>query len=155
MREHGTALGWFFVPMTIAMIFSRVGAMRRLSAFPPRWLATGGLIGSSLALAACSSQRGPAIAALAGVMLGVGNSMMYPVISAWLGRGSSPAERPGVQALTSTGFYVGVYLMPWPETYLIEAGGYGLAQVTIGLLGVTLGLALGLARNLDTAGQPA
>jgi predicted MFS family arabinose efflux permease len=153
LREHGTALGWFFVPMTMAMIYSRVGAMRRLSALPPRLLATGGLIASSLALVVCSYQRGPAVAALAGAMLGAGNSMMYPVISAWLGRGAAPAERPGVQALTSTGFYVGVYLTPWPETYLIELGGYGLAQVVMGVLGTALGIALALASRLDRAGS--
>jgi predicted MFS family arabinose efflux permease len=151
LREYGTGLGWFFVPMTIAMIFSRVGAMRRLSALPPRHLAVGGLIGSSLALMVCAYQRGPAVAALAGVMLGAGNSMMYPVISAWLGRGAAPPDRPGVQALTSTGFYVGVYLTPWPETYLIEIGSYGLAQIVIGLIGLGLAVALALASGLDRA----
>jgi predicted MFS family arabinose efflux permease len=127
--------------------------MRRLSVLPPRLLATGGLIASSLALVVCAYQRGPAVAALAGVMLGAGNSMMYPVISAWLGRGAAPAERPGVQALTSTGFYVGVYLTPWPETYLIELGGYGLAQVVMGVLGTALGIALAFASRLDRSGS--
>jgi predicted MFS family arabinose efflux permease len=154
LREHGTALGWFFVPMTLAMIFSRVGAMRRLSSYPPRYLAAGGLIGSSLALLVCSYQRGPAVAALAGFLLGAGNSMMYPVISAWLGRGATAMERPGVQALTSTGFYVGVYLTPWPETYLIELGSYGLAQIVIGLIGIALGIALAMAPGLDRASAP-
>ena len=148
LREWGTSLGWFFIPMTIAMIFSRLGAMRRLSAFPPRLLSSAGLIGSSLALIVCAYQRGPLFVAIAGIMLGVGNSMMYPVISAWLGRGAGPAERPGVQALASTGFYVGVYLMPWPETYLIEAGGYGLAQIFMGVVGIMLGIAIFLSPRL-------
>ena len=148
LREWGTALGWFFVPMTIAMIFSRIGAMRRLSALPPRLLSSAGLIGSSLALIVCAYQRGPLFAAMAGIMLGIGNSMMYPVISAWLGRGAGPADRPGVQALASTGFYAGVYLTPWPETYLIAAGGYSFAQIFMGLVGIMFGIAIFLSPRL-------
>ena len=141
--EHaGTRLGWFFVPMTMAMIFSRVGAMRRLSAFHPRLLAAGGLVVSSLSLLVAAWNIGPGFAIVAGLLLGMGNSMMYPVISAWMARGCAPAQRGGVQAIAATAFYGGIYATPWPETFIVAGWGYAMTQAVLGVVGVAMSLAL-------------
>ncbi len=137
--EHaGTALGWFFIPVTFAMIFSRVGAMRKLSAYHPRYLAGGGLLLTSVALAVAAWSASPGFALAAGLLLGTGNSMMYPVISAWMGRLCAPAQRGGVQAIAATAFYGGIYATPWPETYLVAAFGYSVTQAVLGGIGVAM-----------------
>jgi MFS family permease len=141
--EHaGTALGWFFIPLTFAMVFSRVGAMRKLSAYHPRLLATGGLLMTSIALVVAAWSASPAFALMAGLLLGMGNSMMYPVISAWMGRGCPPAQRGGVQAIAATAFYGGIYATPWPETYMVAGFGYSATQALLGLIGVAMAAAL-------------
>ncbi len=141
--EHaGTPLGWFFIPVTFAMIFSRVGAMRKLSVYHPRYLAGGGLLLTSLALGVAAWSAGPTFAVVAGLLLGTGNSMMYPVISAWMARLCAPAQRGGVQAIAATAFYGGIYATPWPETYLVAGFGYSVTQAILGAIGVGMAVLL-------------
>ena len=147
--EHaGTPLGWFFVPLTLAMIFSRVGAMRKLSMFHPRYLAAGGLVVTSVSLLVAAWNSGPAFALVAGLLLGMGNSMMYPVISAWMARGCPPAQRGGVQAIAATAFYGGIYTTPWPETFIVAGWGYPATQAVLGAIGVAMSLVL-LASRIE------
>ena len=141
--EHaGTPLGWFFIPVTFAMVFCRVGAMRKLSAYHPRYLAGGGLFMTSVSLAMAAWSMSPALAVAAGLLLGAGNSMMYPVISAWMGRLCLPAHRGGVQAIAGTAFYGGIYATPWPETYLVAAFSYSATQAVLGVIGVAMAAAI-------------
>ena len=141
--EHaGTALGWFFIPVTFAMAFSRVGAMRKLSAYHPRLLAGGGLLLTSFSLVFAAWSASPGFALAAGLLLGTGNSMMYPVISAWMGRLCAPAQRGGVQAIAATAFYGGIYATPWPETYLVAGFGYSVTQAVLGAIGVAMAAAI-------------
>ena len=137
--EHaGTALGWFFIPVTFAMVFSRVGAMRKLSQYHPRLLAGGGLLLTSVSLGVAAWSASPGFALAAGLLLGTGNSMMYPVISAWMGRLCAPAQRGGVQAIAATAFYGGIYATPWPETYMVASFGYSLTQAVLSAIGVAM-----------------
>ena len=141
--EHaGTALGWFFIPVTFAMVFSRVGAMRKLSQYHPRLLAGGGLLLTSFSLVFAAWSASPGVAVVAGLLLGTGNSMMYPVISAWMGRLCAPAQRGGVQAIAATAFYGGIYATPWPETYLVAGFGYSATQTVLGVIGVAMAAAI-------------
>ena len=72
----------------------------------------------------------------------MGNSMMYPVISAWMARGCAPAQRGGVQAIAATAFYGGIYATPWPETFIVAGWGYAMTQAVLGVVGVAMSLAL-------------
>ncbi len=141
--EHaGTALGWFFIPVTFAMVFSRVGAMRKLSQYHPRLLAGGGLLLTSVSLGVAAWSASPGFALAAGLLLGTGNSMMYPVISAWMGRLCAPAQRGGVQAIAATAFYGGIYATPWAETYMVASFGYSLTQAVLSAIGVAMAAAI-------------
>jgi MFS family permease len=148
LREQGITLGWFFIPMTAVMIGCRVGAMRRLSALHPRTLAASGLItgGLSLAAASAATLAGPWMVVLAGALLGYGNSMMFPIMSAWLGRWANPTEGPGVQAIVSTAFYFGIYWTPSPIAGVIEFAGYSGAEWLLAISGLVLGVWLIVSR---------
>jgi hypothetical protein len=142
LQEHAIALGWFFIPMTLAMVLCRVGAMRKLSALHPRTLAAGGLAGCSLSLLAIAFAEGPALVALSGILLGLGNSMMYPVMSAWLGKWAGKHDGGGVQAIVASAFYIGIYWLPWPQTWLIERFAFSGAALMIAAAGFAGALAL-------------
>ena len=149
--EHaGTALGWFFIPVTFAMVFSRVGAMRKLAQYHPRLLAGGGLLLTSVSLGVAAWSASPGFALAAGLLLGTGNSMMYPVISAWMGRLCAPAQRGGVQAIAATAFYGGIYATPWPETYLVATYGFSVTQAVLSAIGVAMA-ALIVGSKLESA----
>ncbi len=147
LAEHGTALGFFFVPMTIATVSSRIGAMRFLAGFHPRNLAGGGLAVSGLALIVAAWEPTAALAVASGLLLGFGNSMIYPVVSAWMGRNAPAHRRSGVQAIAATAFYSGIYATPWPETYLVAAFGFSVTQMVLGLAGLVVALAIIGART--------
>ena len=147
MRGEHIPLGWFFIPMTITMVGCRVGAMRRLSALHPRYLMASGLITGGLSLLA-AAYAGQWMAALAGALLGYGNSMMFPIMSAWLGRRASAADGPGVQSIVSTGFYFGIYWAPLPLAAVIDTYGYSGAEFLLAVLGAAIAAAL-LASRVD------
>ncbi len=149
LHEQNISLGFFFIPMTIATVGSRVGAMRFLGGFTPRQLASGGLAVSGLSLIVAAMASGPLLTVVAGTLLGLGNSMVYPVISAWMGKGAAAHARPGVQALAATSFYMGVYATPFPETYLVAWFGYTTTEIILGGAGICVALALILGYDKD------
>jgi hypothetical protein len=149
LHAQDISLGYFFVPMTIATVSSRVGAMRYLGGFRPRQLASGGLAVSGLSLLVAALATGPLLTVVAGTLLGLGNSMIYPVISAWMGKGAAERARPGVQAIAATSFYMGVYATPFPETYLVAWFGFATTEVILGLAGIAVAVALILGRDAD------
>ena len=145
LTSYDIMLGWFFIPMTIAMVLCRVGAMRKLSALHPRALAASGLVGCSLSLLAIAFATGPALVAVSGVFLGLGNSMMYPVMSAWLGRFAGRKDGGGVQAIVASAFYIGIYWAPWPQSGLIEQYGFYGASLVMAAAGFLGALALAVS----------
>jgi MFS family permease len=146
LAGKNVALVWFFLPATLAMVACRVIAMRWLSKVHPRHLAAWGLVGCSLSLVAMAYAAGPAVLAVSGVFLGLGNSMMYPVASAWLGRFAARRDGGAVQAIVATAFYVGIYWTPWPQTFLIARYQYFGAALIMAAIGILGALALWASR---------
>lgn len=142
MQHRGIALAAFFIPSTIALVLSRVGAMRRLQVFHPRFLVAGGLIVSAIGLGCAALAGGVGMAMVAGFLLGAGNSVLFPVISAWVSLGLAPNERAGPQALTSCFFYLGIYATPLPQTFMVQAWGYGVTELILAALGIAVALVL-------------
>jgi hypothetical protein len=82
------------------------------------------------------------MAALAGAALGVGNSVMYPVLSSWMSYGLGPTQRAGVQALAATAFYFGIYAAPFPQSWLIGWIGYASTQLWLAGVCTLVGLVM-------------
>ena len=147
LKAHGVPLGVFFIPSTAAMLSSRFLAMRRLEAVHPRFLVAGGLFLSAAGLVCVALTRSWPLAMIAGLALGSGNSVMFPVVAAWMARGAPNAERAGTQAIASTSFYFGIYATPFAQTFLVEAWGFGAAEAILAALACVVAVILLSSRS--------
>jgi MFS family permease len=135
--SRGVALAIFFVPSTIATGMTRVagGIFQR---FQPRTLVASGVALMAFGLALISLSSSLAVIVAGSVAFGLGSSVIYPVVSAWLGQGIEPARRAGPQAVGAACFYMGLYGMPFPLAFLVAPAGY----LTTSLLLAGFGLAV-------------
>ena len=124
LQARAITLAAFFVPSAVGMVIVRFIAMRWLSAMRPPKLVMASLAIYALSFVLIAVARDPFVMGLAGVAFGVGNAIMYPVVSAWLGEGLAPHERAGPQAIGTATFYLGIYATPLVQTYMIGAWGF-------------------------------
>jgi MFS family permease len=135
---RGVALAIFFVPSTIATGLTRV-AGSVFQRFQPRTLVASGLALMAVGLALIALSSSLAIIVAGSVAFGLGSSVVYPVVSAWLGQGIEPARRAGPQAVGAACFYMGLYGMPFPLAFLVAPAGYFTTSLL--LAGFGLGVA--------------
>ncbi len=128
LQLRAIALAAFFIPSSIALIAMRFIAMRILSKYSPRVLVTASLLTYGLGFLLIVLAKGSILMALGGIFYGIGNSIMFPVVSAWVGSGFEPQDRAGPQAVNTASFYTAIYALPWPQTFVIGAWGYGAAE---------------------------
>ena len=146
MQHRGIALAAFFIPSTVALVISRMGAMRRLQVVPPRYLVASGLVLCAIGLGCAAYATAAPMAMVAGFLLGAGNSVLFPVISAWVSQGLAPTERAGPQAITSCAFYLGIYATPLAQTFMVQAWGYGTTEVILASIGIVVAAVLVVPR---------
>lgn len=140
---RGVALAIFFVPSTIATGLTRV-AGSVFQRFQPRTLVASGLalMACGLALVAMSSSL--AIIIAGSVAFGLGSSVIYPVVSAWLGQGIEPTRRAGPQAVGAACFYMGLYGMPFPLAFVVAPAGYLSTSLLLAGFGLAVACLLAL-----------
>ena len=128
MQERAILLGAFFIPSSISLVAMRLGAiwiMRRLN---PRVLVTLSLVTYGIGFVFMALAQGYVAMIVGGIFFGIGNSVMFPVISAWVGENVEPSRRAAPQAVSNASFYVGIYALPLPQAYLIGHFGYAAAE---------------------------
>jgi MFS family permease len=135
MEARAIPLAAFFTASTFSMFASRFLAMRRFERADRRALVAAGLGLMSLGfvLMAASGVSWPVV--IAGVTFGTGYSLVYPVLSAWMSEGRAPDARAGPQALLNTAFNIGLFVMPYPMSLVIETWGYTTAMLGLAALG--------------------
>ena len=139
LLSRGIALALFFVPSTVATGLTRMSGnlFQRVS---PRLLVASGLSLMAVGLGIIAASSALALIMSGAIAFGLGSSVIYPVVSAWLGQGIEPARRAGPQAVGAACFYFGLYGMPFPLAFLVEPAGY----VTTSLLLMAFALAIAL-----------
>lgn len=139
--ERGVALALFFIPSTIATGLTRVSGSF-FQRFQPRALVACGvsLMAFGLSVLALTSDVLPVIGGA--LAFGLGSSVIYPVVSAWLSQGIAPERRAGAQAVGAACFYLGLYGSPFPVAFLVEPAGYQATSLTLGLLAVIVAVLL-------------
>ncbi len=128
LQQRAIALAAFFIPSSIALIAIRFVGIRTLSRYSPRILVTASLVIYALGYLLIVLADGPALMIAGGILYGIGNSLMFPVVSAWVGEGFEPRDRAGPQAVNTASFYTAIYALPWPQTFIIGAWGYAAAE---------------------------
>jgi hypothetical protein len=135
IHERGLSLGAFFLPSTLALLGGRFGGMRVLGSMHPRHLVNIGLFLSALGLGLVAYAHDLASVAVAGLLFGAGNSILYPVACSWITQGIAASERGGPIALATTAFYFGLYAMPFPQTFAIASFGYHITEISLAVIG--------------------
>ncbi len=142
LHARAITLAAFFVPSSIGMVAVRFIAMRWLSAMRPPKLVMTSLAVYALSFVLIAVARDAFVMGLAGVAFGVGNAIMFPVVSAWLGEGLAPNERAGPQAIGTATFYMGIYATPLLQTFMIGAWGFYATEMIFAALAALVALLL-------------
>ncbi len=128
LHQRNFALAAFFVPSSIALIAIRFVGMRALARFSPRILVTAGLFSYGLGYLLIVLAQDSMVMGVGAAFFGFGNSVMFPVVSAWVVEGLEPRDRAGPQAVNTASFYTAIYALPWPQAFIIGAWGYAAAE---------------------------
>jgi MFS family permease len=145
--SRGLSLALFFVPSTLATALSRVSG-NMFQKFQPRLLVSVGVAMMSVGLSALAASSALGVIVIGSVLFGLGSSVLYPVVSAWLAQGIEPEKRAGSQAVGSAAFYLGLHGMPLPLAFLVEPAGYALTTYLLALAGLLVAGALILRGQL-------
>ena len=138
---RGLSLALFFVPSTLATALSRVSG-NMFQKFQPRFLVSVGVAMMSVGLSAIAASSALGVIVVGSVLFGLGSSVLYPVVSAWLAQGTEPEKRAGSQAVGSACFYLGLHGMPLPLAFLVEPAGYAVTTYILALAGLVVAGAL-------------
>jgi MFS family permease len=142
LEAKALPLGAFFIASTAAMFASRVLAMRRMETVDRHLLVGAGFVLQAASFAGIAIARGSWLVVLAGVLFGMGYSVVYPLLSAWMSDGLAANERVGPQGLLNTVHGLGLFAMPFPLTYLIAAMGYNATLLCLAGLAIVSAFAL-------------
>ena len=142
LHEKPLAIAWFFVASTGAMFTTRFLGLNHFGRFDLRVIVAAGLILMGLGFSIVALGTLAVHIALGGLVFGVGYSVVYPVLSAWISEGLPAGERSGPQALFNAAFNAGLLLMPLPVSYLVGWFGYSGALLSLAALGWAMAAAL-------------
>jgi MFS family permease len=145
LEAKALPIGAFFIASTAAMLAGRLLAMRRMEAIDRHLLVGGGFVLEAIAFTAIALAGGSWLIIVAGVLFGMGYSVIYPILSAWMSDGLEPNERVGPQGLLNSIFCLGMFAMPFPQTYLIEAIGYNATLICLAGMAIICAAALTVA----------
>jgi MFS family permease len=142
LEAKALPIGAFFLASTTTLFASRFLAMGAFEALDRRVLVAAGFVSQSAGFALLALAGQSWLIVISGILFGMGYSVVYPVLSAWMSEGVDPAERAGPQALLNTAFNIGIFLMPYPQALLIGVIGYGGAAMVLAALALASAAAM-------------
>ena len=145
MLERGLSIGGFFTSFTLSIFVVRLGLLGPLETIDRRLVVAGGgiVLGLGLTLAALATNLPMAIAA--GAVFGLGHSIGFPVLSAWICDGVPPEARATPLALFNATFFAAIYLVALPASLAIARFGYPPVMIATASTGLVLAVFLVVA----------
>lgn len=145
MLERGLSIGGFFTSFTLSIFVVRLGLLGPLETIDRRLVVAGGgiVLGLGLTLAALAWNLPMAIAA--GAVFGLGHSIGFPVLSAWICDGVPPEARATPLALFNATFFAAIYLVALPASLAIARFGYPPVMIATASTGLVLAVFLVVA----------
>lgn len=138
MLERGLTVGAFFTAFTVSIFGVRLGLLGLVENIDRRLVIAGGAaaLASGIAMAAFATTMPMVVAA--GLVFGLGHSIGFPVISAWVCDGTPPEQRATPLALFNATFFAAITFVALPASLAIDRFGYVPAMLAISVSGLTL-----------------
>lgn len=138
MLERGLTVGAFFTAFTASIFAVRLGLLGLVENIDRRLVVAGGAaaLATGITLAALATTMPMVIAA--GLVFGLGHSIGFPVISAWVCDGTPPEQRATPLALFNATFFAAITFVALPASVGIGHFGYVPVMVSIAVLGLAL-----------------
>lgn len=143
--ERGLTVGYFFSAFTASLFLSRLGLLGLIENVDRRLVVAGGALTLSTGLALAAFATNGWMTAASGFVFGLGHSVGFPVISAWLCDDTPPEKRAVPMALFNATFFAAINFIALPASVAIGALGYGPALLATSTLGVALSIILTVA----------
>mgnify|MGYP001168776477 CR=1 FL=1 len=140
--ERGVIVGAFFTAFTISIFAVRFGGLALIENVDRRLVVAGGavLLGGGLAMAAFA--QGLTGVAAAGLVFGLGHSIGFPVLSAWICDGTPPEQRATPMAVFNATFFAAMTVVALPSSVAIGRFGYVPVMVALSASGLVLAAVL-------------
>ncbi len=138
MLERGLTVGAFFTAFTLSIFGVRLGLLGLIENVDRRLVVAGGAVILAIGLLLAAFARDASFAVAAGVVFGLGHSIGFPVISAWICDGTPPEKRAIPLALFNATFFAAITFVALPASLAIGRFGYVPVMVVIAGTGFLL-----------------
>lgn len=111
--QHHFPIGFFFLPMSLALFGSRFGLLAALEGISNHILVgcSFGLIAFAFGLILAAHNSSSLI--FSGIFFGVGYSLGFPILSVWVSDILDISKRPAAMSLFNAIFYCGIFTIPF------------------------------------------
>ena len=138
--ERGIVVGTFFTAFTISIFAVRFGGLALIENIDRRLVVAGGAVLLAAGLVLVALAQTVTSVAVAGLVFGLGHSIGFPVLSAWICDGTPPEQRATPMAVFNATFFAAMTVIALPASLAI--GQFGYVPVMISLSVSSLGLTL-------------
>jgi MFS family permease len=142
LQARGLPLAAFFIASTTTLLAGRTMIVKRVAGLDRRALIGLGFLFEGVSFSVMTAAHVWWLISLGGIFFGIGYSVVYPLISAWMSEGIEPNARAGPQGLMNMVLSLGIFLMPYPVTLIIQGFGYTGALGSLAALALTAALVL-------------
>ncbi|HRE16884.1 MAG TPA: MFS transporter [Rhodocyclaceae bacterium] len=125
------ALACFFTVFPVTAFLSRFFLLAWIQAWPRHKTLGWGFAMMAMAYALITTIDHPIIIAATAVLFGLGSSVSYPILSAWVSEQFTHGNKASPIAVFNTLFNFGLFLTPLCGGYLIALGGYNFALLVL------------------------
>jgi predicted MFS family arabinose efflux permease len=143
LKQHSISVSYFFISFSLCLFISRFFMMRVLQKFRPFFLSSAGITLMTLSYTTLFFFASPLFTVISGIFLGLGFSVIYPVLSVHMTKCFSSEKQPAALALFNFFFQSGIYLTPLMGGFFIAKFGMKFFLgflVGLGILGILITL---------------
>lgn len=140
--SKGIPLALFFTAFPIAAFASRFLLLGRLQHWPRRGMLIFAFAAMASAFLLLTLIRQPAIVVLLAILFGLGSSMAYPMLNAWVSEQFTPAQQATPIAIFNAIFNFGLILTPLSAGYVVTLAGYNSILLLLACASLTVAGAL-------------
>lgn len=140
--ERGIIVGAFFTAFTISIFAVRFGGLALIENVDRRLVVAGGSVLLAVGLVMVALAQTMTGVAAAGLVFGLGHSIGFPVLSAWICDGTPPEQRATPMAVFNATFFAAMTSIALPTSVAIGRFGYETVMVALSVSSLVLAVVL-------------